>query len=503
MARAIVARRQGDEYQARIFWLHLLKLRTGDFVESVCFESDRVSFVDDVVVTYREPICERATGKRINCDYYQCKYHVTQGGAFTYKELLDPTFINCKESMLQRLYNAYTQLLSKTKSFRLYIVSNWFWHHMDELSRHLSEERIRNTFYNGGPNSRTGRIRSEFANHLSITESALQSFLDTVRFQLGKNLTDLTKELELYLKLSSLQPIDPEATSIIYDDLAWKLLAQGRNYFDRLSFEKMIYEEKLVIKPSSNYSEISISSFPQRFRRPHDIQAAHLDLCDLFNGRFPSFESYWNKEIPKRVVSFFQSNDVRSLPQPIHLFFDCHLSVAFLVGSLLNSKLGIQIIPAQKTRTSGYEFWYEPKHGANGLWNTNIIGTFKTEVVIAISVTNPIDNHLVSFLEAKGFGDLPIIQLRPVKGVGPKAISDGEYAWQLGFELQTLLRSALPSKCHMMHLFFSGPAALAYIFGNTICYITKNIQLYEYDFEGLSKELRYYPSIRLPIDKYV
>ena len=33
MARAIAARRQGDEYQARIFWLHLLELRTGDFVK--------------------------------------------------------------------------------------------------------------------------------------------------------------------------------------------------------------------------------------------------------------------------------------------------------------------------------------------------------------------------------------------------------------------------------------------------------------------------------------
>ena len=63
MARAIAAIRKGHEYQARVFWLHLLELRTGDFVESVCLESDGVSFVDDVVVEYREPIfaccCEK------------------------------------------------------------------------------------------------------------------------------------------------------------------------------------------------------------------------------------------------------------------------------------------------------------------------------------------------------------------------------------------------------------------------------------------------------------
>ena len=42
MAKSIDARRKGDEYQARFFWLKLLELRTENYVESVTFESDEV-----------------------------------------------------------------------------------------------------------------------------------------------------------------------------------------------------------------------------------------------------------------------------------------------------------------------------------------------------------------------------------------------------------------------------------------------------------------------------
>jgi hypothetical protein len=503
MAKAISARRQGDEYQARWFWIHLLGLRINDYVESVCLESDRISFVDDIVVKYREPINDSITGKQISLDFYQCKYHVTQNGAFTYKNLLNPSFINCKESMLKRLYKAYKKLSNSSKRFRLYIVSNWFWHPDDELSCHLSEERIRGTFYKGGPRSKTGIIRSEFCNHLLITEKELYGFLDTVRFQLGKNLTDLAKELEPRLKLANLISIDVTTTNMIYDDLTWKLFSQGRNHFTPVSFNKMLHEEKLIIRPLQKYSEISICSCPQEAHRPHDLQAVCLNLSDLFDGRFPRSKTYWKKGIPERIISFFQSSIVKNLPQPIHLFFDCHLSIAFLIGNLLDPKFGVQIVPAQKTRTLGYEFWPESRWNKSGLWNIRRIkGKIDTEVVIGISVTNPIENHLLPFLNSTKLKELPRILFRPANGVGPRAIINGEHAWQLAYEIQTLLRERLSVKCHTIHLFFAGPVALAYIFGNTLRYITKTIQLYEHDFEGINK-LRYYLSIRLPIKKSI
>jgi len=501
MAKAIGARRQGDEYQARVFWHYLLKLRTGDLVKSVCLDSDGITFVDDVVIKYHLPYRDRATGDRIGCDYCQCKYHVTAGGAFTYKNLLSPAFINNKsQSMLQRLYDAHVSLSDKQEEFRLFIISNWFWHPGDELAGHLSEERIRDTFYRGGKRSAAGRLRDEFLKHLCINEKQLREFLDRIRFRLGKNLTDLARELEPLLKLANLKPIDPTATNIIYDDLAWKLFEQGRNHFDQKSFNEMVHDEKLVVAPPSEYSEISIRSFPQETRRPQDIQKAHLDLCELFDGRFPRCESYWKKEIPKRVLSFLTGDSMASLSPPIHLFFDCHLSIAFLAGALVNPKSFPLIIPAQKTRASGYELWKEPRSSKNNLWKTDVTENIDGEVIIAISVTNPIENHLLPFIQSAGLESLSRIHLQPANGVGPNVVSNGEHAWQLGFELQTLLRRLLPAGCHKLHLFFSCPAALAYILGNALRHVTPIIQLYEHDFEGRKSELRYSPSIQFPID---
>lgn len=497
MTRAIAARRRGDTYQSLLFWYYLLELRTSDYVDSVIIEYDHVPFVDDIVVRYCQPVLDRATGSYSNCDFIQCKYHVTQGGAFTYTALVDPEFIGTKETMLQKLYKAYTRLSQEIDAFRLYIVSSYNWHPDDEVAKHLSEGRIRDTFYTGGPRSRSGAIRAEYAAHLEITDEQLKPFLDTVRFRLGINISDLIDQLQPRLKLASLKPIDPTTTHIIYDDLAWKWFEQGRNIFNVETLDKALAQEKLIITPSSNYSEISICSFPQHARRPHDVQAAHLDLSDLFEGRFVISENYWSDKIPERLISFFRSNDVTELYQPINLFFDCHLSIAFFAGTVCNRKYGLQIVPAQKTPAVGYEFWEEPRISKRGLWNVSTCGEIKDEVIIAISVTNPVECHLNPFLKANGLDILPRIDFQPSNGAHQNAVSGGEHAWHLGFELQEILRKILPATCQTIHVFFSCPAALAYIFGNNLRCITKNIQLYEHDYEGNKFELRYYPSIKI------
>ncbi len=500
MNLAITARRRGDSYQARLFWLHALRLRTSDTVASVRLEHDGVSFVDDIVVTYSEPFSDPATGQKISCDYIQCKYHVTQDGAFTKDSLLDPTFIGCKsQSMLKRLYGAYLQLSAECQTFRLIVCSSWSWHYQDVIARHLSTEgSIRPTLYRGGPTSKAGRARSELGAHLGISEEQLRRFLDTVRFDLGKSLTDVTEQLQLSLKLASMRPIDPTVSSVVYDDLAWTLHDQGRNHFDAQSFDKMIHTEALAVDPLPDYSEISICSYTQGARRPRDVQAARLDLSDLFDRRFPLSASSWSADIPARVESFLRSDTVAALPQPIHLFFDCHLSIAFLIGCLTDPKYGIRIIPAQKTRTSGYEFWPEPKDSRAGLWEITAPEVLESEqVVVGISVTNPIQSHLFPFLDQTELRPLPRILLQPSSGVGPKAVSGGDHAWQLAFGLQTLLRQRLPEACHTVHLFLSLPCALAFIIGNTIRYVTREIQVYEHDFEGRAA-FRYYPSVRFP-----
>ena len=501
MAKKIAARRNGDEYQARVFWLKLLELRTSDYVKSVTLESDRVSFVDDVVVSYREPIKDQVTGKReVVCDFFQCKYHMTQHGAFTHENLIDPKFINNQNSMLKRLYDAYVELSEELHpdAYRLYIFSNWHWANHDALAKHLHEETIRPTFYENGPGSAVGRVRSRLAAHLSISEEELHAFLNTVRFTLGKNLVDLARDMEPRLKLAGLKPIDPTVTHIPYDSLPWELFAQGRNSFDKAGFYQLIHEEKLIAPSATEHGEISIQSFAQFARRPTDLQVAHLDLLPLFDRRFPITDAYWKKEISEEISAFMLDEKLMDVPQPIHLFFDCHLSIAFFAGHLVSPKHRIQIIPTQKNG-SDYTLWEQSTPDtAPSLWMFQTIGKFDEEVILEISVTHDIQKQLQSYLLTQGYSELPHIQVAPIGGVGSHAVSGGPHAWQLGYQLAEQLREKFPDTCQTVHLFFAGPVALAYILGHTLRHITPNIQLYEYDFEGQRGDRTYYPSLRIP-----
>ena len=501
MAKAIAARRNGDEYQARVFWLKLLELRTNDYVKSVTLESDHVSFVDDVVVSYSEPIKDQTTGKReVVCDLFQCKYHVTQNNAFTHENLIDPRFVNNQNSMLKRLYDAYVKLSKElpTSAFRLYIFSNWHWAHQDALAKHLHEETIRSTFYENGPRSAVGQARSKLAAHLSISEEELRAFLNTVRFTLGKNLVDLAREMEPRLKLAGLHPIDPTVTHIPYDSLAWELFAHGRNSFDKVAFDQMICEENLIAPSATKHSEISIQSFAQFARRPTDLQVARLDLLPLFDERFPIMDAHWKKEIPEKISAFMLDPKLMDVPQPIHIFFDCHLSIAFFAGHLVSPKHRIQIIPTQKNGNH-YTLWEQSAPDTNvDLWRFQTFGKIDEEVILEISVTHHIQKQMQVYLSAEGYSELPQIRVAPIGEIGPTAVSGGTHAWQLGYQLAEQLREILPETCQTVHLFFAGPVALAYVLGHTLRHIAPHIQLYEYDFEGQRGDRKYYPSLRLP-----
>ena len=501
MAKAIAARRNGDAYQARVFWLKLLELRTSDYVKSVTLESDLASFVDDVVVSYSEPIKDPVTRKRkVVYDLFQCKYHVTQHGAFTHENLIDPRFVNNQNSMLKRLYDAYVKISKELPpdAFRLYIFSNWHWAHQDVLAQHLHEETIRSTFYENGPRSAVGQVRLKLASHLSVSEKELRAFLNTIRFTLGKNLVDLAREMEPRLKLAELKPIDLTVTHIPYDSLAWELFAQGRNSFDEVAFNQMIHDEKLIATPQRKHSEISIQSFAQFARRPTDLQVARLDLLPLFDERFPITDAHWKRDIPEEISAFMLDSKLMDVPQPIHLFFDCHLSIAFFAGHSVSPKHRIQIIPTQKNR-SDYTLWEQSAPDTNAdLWTFQNVGKIGEEVILEISVTHHIQKQMQVYLSAAGYSELPQIRVAPIGEVGPTAISGGTHAWQLGYQLAEQLREILPETCQMVHLFFAGPVALAYILGHTMRHVTQHIQLYEYDFEGQRGERKYYPSLRIP-----
>ena len=80
MARANVARRHGDDFQARLFWLKAASLLDPNSpVVKVAYETGPKSF-DDIMVEY-DPNAAPPDheGKPIYRRYIQCKWHTTAG----------------------------------------------------------------------------------------------------------------------------------------------------------------------------------------------------------------------------------------------------------------------------------------------------------------------------------------------------------------------------------------------------------------------------------------
>ncbi len=506
MTRAVAAPQKGYSYQALFFWLCALPLKTNDYVKSVTLDCPEVHVVDDVVVVYGEGgILDRATGSRIETDYYQLKYHVSQNGAFSSASLLDPKFSNTVESMLKRLYKTYMGFLEHSDKFRLNVVSNWGWDHRDALSGYVQEGQLSGNFegdfLSKGKRSALGEVREKFVAELGVPAEEVANFLAYVRFDLGDSIEKLTRRLDPELRLAGLKPPDSQTSSLIYDDLAWKLFQQGKHHFDSEKLDEVIRTEKLRQPVPAENSEISICSTPQRARRPRELQAAHLDMTDTFEGRFPRSTNSWNNDIPRKIKEFLFSEKVTELPTPLHLFFDCHLSIAFLAGNLADPKFGMRIVPAQKPTDMGYEFWRRPAGSPSGdLWDCVPHGSVGEEAIVGVSVANRIDQHLNDYLDSDaGLKPLPRLLFAPKAGVGRTSVRSGAEAWQLGESLGIYLRDTLPTRCRRIHLFFSVPVAMAFILGDSLRNVVPKIQLYEHDFEGGTIEHRYYPSVSLPV----
>src|SRR5437667_8038583 len=105
MAQANIARRNGDDFQARLFWwsaVCLLDPRSP--VIKVAYETGPKAF-DDIQVDYdpKRPMTD-GKGQLIYRRHFQSKWHTT-AGTFGYEDLADPQFINAEKfSFLQRAH---------------------------------------------------------------------------------------------------------------------------------------------------------------------------------------------------------------------------------------------------------------------------------------------------------------------------------------------------------------------------------------------------------------
>ncbi|GAB2673814.1 hypothetical protein ACFQWB_09700 [Paenibacillus thermoaerophilus] len=139
MSKAVIARMQGDEYQALYFWYKACGLfHPHSKIKSISYEYDVAKSFDDVVIEYNQPIADEYDGM-IDMDFYQIKFHVTNNGEMTYSSLTDPSFINATSvSFLQRLKDSVLSMTGQGKRCRFYLVTPWGISASDQLAELVS-----------------------------------------------------------------------------------------------------------------------------------------------------------------------------------------------------------------------------------------------------------------------------------------------------------------------------------------------------------------------------
>ncbi len=495
MANAIVARNQGDEYQARFFWLSACRLfQSHTKVVRVGYEIDRIKSFDDVVVDYATTLhFER--GDLVATDYFQIKFHVNQAGAFTCDALTDPKFINAsKFSFLQKLHDAQRMVGSNGAGCRFIIVSPWGIHPDDPLAAIINnnggEVRLE-VLFDGKKASKMGHVRAKWKSHLGLTDdNELAAALRPLRLYINSpSLNQINDLLNLHLENAGLVPLEAGVLVHPYDDLVRKLKAQGRNEFTCDELREICMRENLWrgrARPIEGTGQIGIRSFMRFAEHMEDETENMIDFVSLFDNRRIRACGDWSQVIVPEVSAFLSK--YARLAKPYHLLLDTHSSIAFAAGYCLEIKLGANVFPVQRTRT-GKEVW-EPQTVANSdsrlSWTktSHTISSKEGDVAVAISITHDVFNDVQDYVTR----NLPqvgrIINCRIHPQPGNTAVRNGTHAFALAQELTALFKQrSCEERDGALHLFAAAPNAFMFFLGQ-LAHGFGTCLLYEYDFES-------------------
>ncbi|SRR6266536_602914 len=508
MAQAIVARNQGDEYQARWFWMNVCRLfedRTKVF--RVTYEQHNIKSFDDIAVSYGAGMTDE-DGHPLVADYYQVKFHVTAAGAITWQGMMNPAFINAASvSLLQRLKHAQGQYAPGGIGTRFYLYTPWSIDAGDPLASIVSKADGRimlQRLADGGPRSKMGKARVAWREHLAVeTDKELLNILRPLRLRQGPTLQELREALNLRLQLAGLVPVEEGNLIHPYDELTRKLLQAGRTSFTRTEIEQVCKWEKLwrghsVVEHGAY--RMGVRSFFRWAEHLEDETDDMLCLLACFDGRKPLSPELWHTTVFPRIERFL-SKMQRGQPY-YHLHLHTHASIAFAAGYCLDSKSGINVVPVQSTG-DGPSIWRPAVHPSLDTYPTWKLtqedgpGT-GSDVALAIGVTHAITHDVAAYV-AQALPQVGrTISCAVSPGPGSSAVLDGTHARLLAQQLSSYLKvaRATEERRATLHLFVAAPNGFLFFLGQLARSFGRCV-LYEYDFDSGTPGA-YQPSLVFP-----
>ena len=508
MTQAVAVRRDGDTFQARQFWLRAARLLDPKCpVRRVGFESGPKSF-DDIWVEYEaghEPNAHDGTPLRR--EHLQCKWHVAPG-TYGYADLVEPEFINANaRSLLQRAHDAQLKHAPDGTGARFKLVTNWQLDRRDPLGQMINSRsgsiRLERLYGSKTDMSKAGAVRKAWREHLGIDEGELRLLAHTLAFgHVSESLEDLRERLDEVFGVVGLLRVPSKQNTLIYDDIVFQWMAQGRLEFDRKTFREACAREEVLGQSDDRPRVYGVKSFEHAFDRLEVRCDGVLDLVPVFDERYIRNDADWEAKLYPELKAFLESA-AREQPR-LRLALDAHTTLAFAAGSVLNIKSGRDVELEQ--RTLGRRVWAADDMPPDPDWPTlresiQDLDADQIDLAVALGITHRISEVVRRYVDAHLHSVGRLLSLQPTTGPSAQVVASGRHAFDLVQAAKDAVRLAKlrTTKPGTTHIFVAAPNALTFFLGQQQPVLGR-VRLYEFDFEG-GRDGSYSASLTLPLRK--
>jgi SMODS-associated and fused to various effectors sensor domain len=315
------------------------------------------------------------------------------------------------------------------------------------------------------------------------------------------SLDELREMLDPLFRIVGLRRVPAHQSAFIYDEVAFRWLAQGRLEFDRDGLRAACAREDLIDDgPGDAPLVYGVKSFEHPIDRLEDRCVAVLDLVPEFDDRFIRPEVDWATVLYPALKAFLL--DAASKSSRLRLSLDAHLTLAFTAGSVLNIKSGKAVELEQ--RMIARSVWSVDDFAHDPAWPSWAFGVEALpgdgqEMAVAICLTHEIASAVRTYVTSTlpGVGSMLVARLST--GPGARSVAAGRHAFELAEALTAQVRAMRSHGVSpaMLHLFMAGPGGFAFFLGQRQAAFGR-LTLYEFDFEG-SRSGSYQPSLVMPV----
>ncbi len=505
MTQAVTARRDGDTFQARLFWLHAARLLDPESpIVRVGFEMGPKSF-DDIWIEY-DPARSAVDhyGDPLRREHVQCKWHATPD-SYGYAHLVDSEFINANaRSLLQRARDAQLAHAPDGIGVRFKLVTNWRVDRSDPLREMLGTRsgavRLDRLYGSRTDKSRAGAVRKAWREHLGIDDDQLKRLARTLAFGEATDTLDALREnLDTLFRCVGMRRIPANESAFPYDDAIFQWMAQGRLEFDRTGFRTVCSREGLLGQAEGRPRVYGVKSFEHPIDRLEERCHKVLNLIPSFDERYIRSDADWESTLYPALKEFLLT---AAEDQPdLRLALDAHVTLAFAAGAVLNIKCGRRVELEQ--RTTARRIWAGDDAQSDPAWPTLItdvvqLDATQPDLAVALGLTHDIGTDVRGYVEASIPSVGRLLILRPSSGCGAQSVTCGRHAFELADAATNAIRAARSAAATAItHLFVAGPNAFTFLLGQRQPAIGC-ISLYEFDFEG-GRGRSYTPALTLPV----